>query len=634
MHDRPLDLICLGRVAVDLYGQQYGSRLEDVASFAKYLGGCAGNIAVGCARQGLRVSMLSRVGDEQLGRFLRETLEAEGVDVSHLVTDPSRFTALAILSIASHEHYPLLFYRDNCADMAIAATDFDRDFIASSRALLVTGTHFSTPHTDAVSRAAIAYARAAGTRVVLDIDYRPVLWGLTGKSRGDVRFIASESVSAHLRSIVGLCDLVVGTEEEFHVAAGVSDTLQALRILRGETAATLVVKRSDQGCVIFDGAIPERLELGLLVPSVGVEVLNVLGAGDAFMSGFLRGWLHDEPLERCGYYGNVCGALVVSRHGCAPAMPTREELDNFIARAGTLARPDLDPWLNHLHRVTTRRGDWPQVMALAFDHRVLFESMADECGASRTLIAELKGLIAAAVRNVARDYPDCTGMLLDDCYGEQLLAEHDRTLWVARPVERSGSRPLAFEAGINVGLDLLHWPQQHVVKCLVLFHPDDPAELRLQQEEYLLALYRACCETGHELLLEIIPPAGSAVSADVIARALACIYRLGIYPDWWKLPALEQAGWSAVTAVIDSQDRYCRGVLVLGQETTPEAMQHSFAVAARFPLVKGFAVGRSIFGPPSRAWFKGEIDDQTAVAMIEANYRQMIAAWLRSRGEG
>jgi 5-dehydro-2-deoxygluconokinase len=633
MDVRPLDLICLGRVAVDLYGQQYGSRLEDVASFAKYLGGCAGNIAVGCARQGLKVSMLSRVGDEQMGRFLRETLIQEGVDDSHLATDPSRLTALAILAIENQDHFPLLFYRDNCADMAISPDDFDQEYIASSKALLVTGTHFSTPHTDAVSRTAIAYARAAGTRVILDIDYRPVLWGLTAKSRGDIRFVASESVAAHLRSIAGLCDLIVGTEEEFHVAAGESDTLAALRVLRASTAATLVLKRSSAGCVIFDGAIPASIEQGLVVPSVDVEVLNVLGAGDAFMSGFLRGWLRDEPLERCGHYGNVCGALVVSRHGCAPAMPTLQELDNFLERAEQVKRPDLDSWLNHLHRVTTRRRDWPQVMALAFDHRSLFESMADECGVSRDYIPAVKELIAAAVRNVALDHPGSAGMLVDDCYGEHLLANRDGEpeLWVARPVEQSGSRPLAFEAGLNVGLDLLHWPQQHVVKCLVLFHPDDPPGLRLQQEEYLLALYHACCETGHELLLEVIPPANSAASADVMARALACIYQLGVYPDWWKLPALDTDGWEAIANVIETRDPHCRGVLVLGQETTFETLEKSFAIAARYPLIKGFAVGRSIFGAPSRAWLKGEINSEEAIRAIEANYRQMIAAWLRSR---
>ena len=335
---RRFDLICLGRAAVDLYSEQLGCRLEDTASFAKYVGGCAGNIAIGCARQGLRVAMLSRVGDEQMGRFVRETLVAEGVDVSHLSTDDDRMTGLAILGIRDRDTFPLLFYRENCADMAISPGDFAPEFIASARALLVTGTHFSTPDTDRVSRTAIFYARKHGVTVVFDIDYRPVLWGLTGKAMGEIRYVESDTVCARLQSVAALADLVVGTEEEIHIAAGVRDTLGALRVLRGITAATLVLKLGRRGCAIFPGEIPPRLEDGLVVPGLTVEVLTALGAGDAFMSGFLRGWLEGEPLQRCGYFGNICGALVASRHGCSPAMPTRREVDAVVARGSRSGR--------------------------------------------------------------------------------------------------------------------------------------------------------------------------------------------------------------------------------------------------------------------------------------------------------
>ncbi len=142
MGDRPLDLICLGRGAVDLYAEQLGARLEDVASFAKYIGGCAANIAVGTARQGLKSSMLLRVGDDHMGRFVRETLAREGVETGHVSTDPSRLTALVLLGIKDRDTFPLIFYRENCADMALAEGDFDAGFIGSAKALLVTGTHF------------------------------------------------------------------------------------------------------------------------------------------------------------------------------------------------------------------------------------------------------------------------------------------------------------------------------------------------------------------------------------------------------------------------------------------------------------------------------------------------------------
>ena len=131
MNDRRFDLICVGRAAVDLYGEQIGGRLEDMQSFAKYLGGSPANAAVGASRLGLRVAMLTRVGDEHNGRFVRETLAAEGVDVSQVRTDPTRLTALVFLGIRDRDTFPLVFYRERCADMGLVADDVEPDFIAS-----------------------------------------------------------------------------------------------------------------------------------------------------------------------------------------------------------------------------------------------------------------------------------------------------------------------------------------------------------------------------------------------------------------------------------------------------------------------------------------------------------------------
>src|SRR5512143_674267 len=175
-----LDVVTIGRVSVDLYGQQVGGRLEDMASFAKYVGGCPANISVGCARLGLKSALVSRVGDEHMGRFVREQLQREGVETRGLITDPARLTALVILGIRDRETFPLIFYRENCADMALGEADIDEDLIASAKAVVVTGTHFTTPSVAAASRRAMTLARQHGAKVVLDIDYRPVLWGLTG----------------------------------------------------------------------------------------------------------------------------------------------------------------------------------------------------------------------------------------------------------------------------------------------------------------------------------------------------------------------------------------------------------------------------------------------------------------------
>jgi 5-dehydro-2-deoxygluconokinase len=632
---RRFDFIAMGRAAVDLYGEQIGGRLEDMTSFAKYLGGCPANIAVGAARLGLKPAMLTRVGDEHMGRFVRDTLAAEGVDVSHVRTDPARLTALAILGIRDQDTFPLLFYRENCADMAIAPEDFDADFIASAKALVVTGTHFSTASADRTCRAAIAHARAAGTKVVLDIDYRPVLWGLTGRGLGEQRFVASDTVTEHLRSIVPLCDLIVGTEEEIHIAGGSTDTLAALRQLRRITAATLVVKRGAQGCVVFTGSIPASIDDGLVGRGFPVEVYNVLGAGDGFMAGLLRGWLRDEGWTRACLYANACGALVVARHGCAPAMPSWTEMTDFLARATEIRRPHDDAHLAHLHRVTTGRKSWPQICALAFDHRRQFETLAEKHGAPAERIRRFKELIAAAAQKGAERI-EGAGIIVDSIYGRvPLYAATGGTLWIARPIEKPGSMPLAFESDVDPAIELRTWPAEHVVKCLVQYHPADPANLKAAQEERIGQLYRACVTTGHELLLEVIPPRERGDQGHAVIGAMRRFYALGVRPDWWKLPPISDAAiWQDAGELIRQCDPHCRGIVILGQDAGAGDLEHAFSAASVEPLVRGFAVGRRIFWEAAEAWFAGTIDDHTAVEAIRQKYQAVIDCWMtRNRSQ-
>lgn len=633
-NEKVLDLICMGRAGVDLYGEQIGGRLEDMQSFRKYVGGCPTNIAVGTARLGLKSAMFTRVGDEHNGRFIRETLEKEGVDVSHLITDPDRLTALVFLGIKDRDTFPLVFYRENCADMALCESDVDPAFIASAKALLVSGTHFSTATVDGACRAAIHAAKQAGTKVIFDIDYRPVLWGLTGKGEGENRFVANDGVTSHLQSILPDCDLVVGTEEEFHIAGGSTDTLEALRDVRTRTAATLVLKRGEQGCSVYTGSIPSDLDDGISGRAFSIDVFNVLGAGDAFMSGFLRGWLNDEELTTCCTYANASGALVVTRHGCAPAIPSFDELTQFIERDGVGRRPDDDPGFAHLHRASTRWGNWPELEIMAFDHRIQFEDMADEAGAAHDRIPIAKKLIAEAARRVGGANAKA-GVLVDGRWGEEALWDMTGAgQWVARPVELPASRPLEFDSNIgrNIAAHLNSWPKEQVVKCLVFYHPDDPDDMKRVQDEKLLTLYEACVATDKELLIEVIPPKGSDVRSDTVSRAMTRLYDLGIRPDWWKLPpAPDREAWGNISAVIEQNDPYCRGVLLLGLEAPQDELAAGFAAVADFPVVKGFAVGRTLFAKPVRAWLAGSIDDETLVDQVAANYSRLINIWRSSR---
>ena len=633
--ERTYDLICLGRLAVDLYAQQPGARLEDATSFAKYLGGSSANAAFGAARLGLRTAMLSRVGDDHMGRFLLETLAREGCDVGHVGIDRERLTALVLLGIKDRDTFPLIFYRENCADMAVDEADIDEAFIASSRALAITGTHFSTPRVHAASSKALAFAKKHGVRTVLDIDYRPVLWGLTGRGDGETRFIANDGVTAHLQAMLPQFDLIVGTEEEFHIAGGSSGLLAALRAVRAITKAMLVVKRGAQGCNVIDGAVPASMDDVPMYRGARVEVLNVLGAGDAFMAGFLYGWLRDQGIERSCAYANACGAIVVSRHGCAPAMPSRAELDYFLAHGERLQRPDQDDELAHLHRVSVARPAWDDLHIFAFDHRSQFYDLACACGAEEARLPRLKRLLVDAVAKVERELnlAHRVGVLIDQRYGQDALnAATGRGWWIGRPVETPGSHPLEFEYGRSIGSQLVQWPREHVVKCLVQFDPDGDAESRLEQETQLRTLYDAVKQSGHELLLEVIPPASTNdTQGERVLRAMKRIYNLGIRPEWWKLKPLPAKDWTAIDALLAERDPYCRGVVLLGLNAPFAELAEGFAAAAQSASCRGFAVGRSLFLEPSRAWLSNEIDDDTLVERASQQFAKLIALWQQSR---
>jgi 5-dehydro-2-deoxygluconokinase len=627
---KALDVVCIGRSSVDLYGEQVGGRLEDMASFAKYVGGCPTNIAIGTARLGLRPGLITAVGDEHMGRFIKEQAAREGVDIQGVKTDPKRLTALVILGIRDQHTFPLIFVRENCADAARTEDDIDEDYIASARAVVVSGTHFSKRNLDAMSKKAMRLAKKHGGRVIFDIDYRPVLWGLTGHGLGEERFVADADISAHLQTIVPDCDVIVGTEEEIHIAGGTTETLAACRKIR-ELApdALIVVKRGPMGCSVFDRAIPDDIDHGIKGPGFPIEVFNVLGAGDAFMSGFLRGYLRDEPLETCCKYANACGAFAVSRHGCAPAVPSWTELEYFFAHGSTTKELRQDATLEQVHWATTRTRHWPQVLAMAFDHRAQLEAMADAAGVSREHIAFFKQLAFEAARQVAGERPDF-GILLDGRHGQDTLdVATGSSCWIGRPIEQPGSIPIRFEGGADVGCTLREWPVTHTVKCLIFYNPADPDGLRSEQEAQALRLFDACRKTAHELLLEIIPSKSEApVDERTLARALERFYGLGIYPDWWKLPdPASEAAWDAIAATILRHDPHCRGVLMLGLEAPEAELQAAFARAARQPVCKGFAVGRTIFAEPAEAWLEGRIDNDEAVRRMAATYSRLITAW-------
>lgn len=367
---RAVDLICMGRVAVDLYAEQIGSTLKDASSFKKYLGGCAGNIAVGTSRLGLKTKMFSCVGQDEMGRYLKQELVKEGVNIDLLYDTPHHLTGLVLLGINPPDNFPLMFYRNDCADMQIKAHQISKADLEKSKAILITGTGLSTPAMRDTTKNVVHSARQAETLVILDLDYRPVLWGLTSLGNGETRYCQNQSVSYAYQEILAQCDLIVGTEDEICIAGGSDEITLSLKKIREYTAVPIVVKCGEKGAYVLFGREVDTLKS----KPFPVEVMNILGAGDGFMSGLLSGLLQGASWEDATTRANACGALVVTRHGCAPAIPFEEELNYFIEHydhnPGVLHSNEL----NRLHQRAER---------LASSHSLIKQPMGFDNGANK-----------------------------------------------------------------------------------------------------------------------------------------------------------------------------------------------------------------------------------------------------------
>ena len=281
--------------------------------------------------------------------------------------------------------------------------------------------------------------------------------------------------------------------------------------------------------------------------------------------------------------------------------------------------------------VAARVGSWPEMRVFAFDHRLQMEEIP---GADPERIAAFKALALRATQQVADGRPGY-GILCDQRLGADALAEATgQGLWIGRPVEWPGSRPLRLEPELRPDLGgLADWPKRHVVKVLCFYHPDDDAAMKADQEATVTRLFHAARAQGLEFLLEVIPSKAGPVDDGTTAAIIQRFYDLGIWPDWWKLePMQSEAAWAQTCAAITRNDPQNRGIVVLGLGEAEDRLAASFALAARFPLVKGFAVGRTIFQTAAQAFFAGTLTGEEAVAAMAGNFDRLCKIWDKAHG--
>jgi 5-dehydro-2-deoxygluconokinase len=335
MRERKYDILSMGRSCIDLYANEIGAPFHEIKTFAAYVGGCPTNISVGTRRLGLRSALLTAVGQDPVGDFVLHFLEKEGIVTRFIRRKPGRRTSAVILGIEPPDKFPLVYYRDNCADIELTIDDVQAAPVAESRVLQTSGTGLSREPSRGSTFFAAEQARLCGTKVVLDLDFRPDQWH-------DAR-----AYGLALRAFLPLVDVVLGTADELKAAAlqeqirvsvehsqvsgarVAGDVQKAIDVVLAAGPEALALKRGGEGTSVYlrNGDVIEAA-------TFPVEVYNVLGAGDAFASGFLYGYLKGWDWHRSARMGNACGAIVVTRHGCANFMPYEEEALAFVKERG------------------------------------------------------------------------------------------------------------------------------------------------------------------------------------------------------------------------------------------------------------------------------------------------------------
>jgi 5-dehydro-2-deoxygluconokinase len=322
---------------MDLYSNDVGVDFVHIKTFAAYVGGSPTNMSVGCCRLGLRSALLTAFGEDPVGDFVAHFLTKEGVNIRFSLRKPGRHTSLVVLGIEPPDKFPLVFYRENCADIALDIDDVLAAPITESRVFQFAGTNLSKEPSRSATLYAAGLAKKAGTSVVLDLDFRPDQWH-------DPR-----AYGATVRSALHFVDIVMGTEDEINAAMltdpsavrlthsqvtdarVIGDTAGHVRGLMEQGPFVVVEKRGKGGCRVH-----QRGSAAVDVPGFPVTVQNILGAGDAFGAGFLYGYVKGWDLWKAARLGNACGAIVVTRHGCSISMPFWEEVKAFVDERGGL----------------------------------------------------------------------------------------------------------------------------------------------------------------------------------------------------------------------------------------------------------------------------------------------------------
>jgi 5-dehydro-2-deoxygluconokinase len=577
------DIVVLGPSHVELCGQQQGSALKNMLSFEKNIGHGAPKIAVGLARLGAKAALISDLGEDAMGQFILDSLLDENVDTSQVRTLPETITPLVIKNTDANAAQMITY----CNLPKETSVSLPESFLEKSRALLIVN------EWPAISD--IKQAKANQVKIIL----------LLGNQQ--INHLNND----HL-ALLALCDVVIGSELDYVNLFPAENVDAALALLAEQTNALRVVKH-EQACYV-----------PLLCHHNGFNTEHIKINIDACAMGFIAAWLQEKTLELCCEHANACETLM----GLNTESPSLDALTFFLNHQNqVVARSIQSAFFTNLCYSSVQKRLKKPLFLLNLGDQKLWHKMAEPYGAKEDTIALAKQYMKVAIDCVFEDFP-LAGLVFED---ETTFSQKNwsTTLaWLARSLEKPGEIPLQFNTESELTSILSHWPKHHVAKVSVIYHPDDRYSLRGQQEALLSQCHKVCRDTQHALLIDLLMPMNSLITAKTHAHIIQRFYELGIYPDYWQMSIpRDQRSWENIYAIIQESAPFCQGLFINAIFASQEQLPTLIEIAGKEKMCQGLVVGRALFQNTVEQWFAKKIDDQTLVQNFSDSLRQIATLW-------
>ncbi|MGE3318913.1 MAG: PfkB family carbohydrate kinase [Candidatus Berkiella sp.] len=586
------DIVVLGPSHVQLQGEQQGSTLKSMLSFQKSIGKGAPSIAIGLARLALKSALISSVGEDAMGQFILETLQDEGVDVSQTNTAKDYLTPLVM---QNNDADQMITYA-SLAPSDSTTKELNENFINKSRALLILSTWLQNASNISNLLETIQKAKEHQVKIILQVNQLPK---------------RNEKDPFDMSSLFALCDVIIGEELDYLQLSNAENIDSALTSFSQLTTALLVVK-GKQACY---------------VPSVcqhrGFSEVNKVDI-HACTTGFLAAWLHEKTLEQCAEAANACETHT-ELNGSSPSLDT---LNFFISHQNKVfARIIQSPFFANLCYSSVQKRLKKPLFLINLGNNELWRKMAEPYGAKEETVNLAKQYVSEAISQAFEKSP-AAGIILEDETTFSYKPWSTKLSWLARSLEKPGEVPLQFIHDSELTSILTHWPKHHVAKVSVTYHPDDRYSLRGQQESLLAQLHSVCRNTKNALLIDLIMPMNSLITAKTHAHIMQRFYELGIYPDYWQMSLpRDQRTWENIYTTIQDGAPFCQGIFINAISASLDQLPTLIEIAGKEKLCLGLVTGRALFQNTVEQWFAKKIDDPMLVESLSDNLRNMAALW-------